>query len=213
MRALAGLAELHLVAQQHDVARALAHGDEVGQADLARLVDEQIVERLLELGAGEQPRGAGHQLMARRIDVLVVEHILDLRAAQAAVVAGAGGFLGAAQGKAFPLGQPLQAAQQIVDGVVAVGRYGHAPAGAQQLQQHPRTGVGLAGAGRPLQEQGGFVHARHDIQHLGQQLGVRRDQRRAARQAADARGSRRSSASTARIGMDMPSGARHTASP
>ena len=42
VHALDGLAELHLVAEQHDVACAGARRHEVGQGDLARLVDEEV---------------------------------------------------------------------------------------------------------------------------------------------------------------------------
>src|ERR1051325_8082507 len=42
------LAELHLVAQEHEVLRRSAGGDEVGQRHLAGLVDEEAVERMFQ---------------------------------------------------------------------------------------------------------------------------------------------------------------------
>ena len=65
VRALDRLAQLHLVAQQHDVLRARADGGEVGHGHLAGLVHEQVVELLVGAGVGEQPRGAAHQLPVR----------------------------------------------------------------------------------------------------------------------------------------------------
>src|SRR6185503_18331592 len=44
MAALGRLAKLHLVAYQNQVLGRESHGDLVGQADLSRLVDEQVVE-------------------------------------------------------------------------------------------------------------------------------------------------------------------------
>ncbi len=44
MHALDRLPELHLVAEQHEVARRCSHRDQVGERDLARLVDEQVVD-------------------------------------------------------------------------------------------------------------------------------------------------------------------------
>lgn len=62
MVALDRLSQLHLVADQHDVSGADAHGDGVGQADLARLVNEEVVEAAVKLGPGEQEGRSGDQL-------------------------------------------------------------------------------------------------------------------------------------------------------
>ena len=50
--ALGRLGELHLVADEDQVAGGLADGDGVGEGDLAGLVDEQVVERARQLVAG-----------------------------------------------------------------------------------------------------------------------------------------------------------------
>jgi hypothetical protein len=53
----------------------------------------------------------------------------------------------------------LQGDEQIVDRLVAVGGNGDALAAAKELGDDVRAGGGLAGAGRPLDEQGAPVQA------------------------------------------------------
>ena len=51
MHALDGLRQLHLVAEEHDVARCQTHGHQVAQRNLARFVHETAeIERLLASG-------------------------------------------------------------------------------------------------------------------------------------------------------------------
>ncbi len=85
MHALDRLAELHLVAEQDEVAGARAHRDQVRDGDLAGLVDEEVVERLVELGAREEPRRAGDELEIAGRHVLVRLDVLDERAVEASV--------------------------------------------------------------------------------------------------------------------------------
>ena len=64
MRRLGDLRELLRVAEQDDVAGGGAQRERVGEGDLARLVDEQVVERAVDLLAAEVPGGAGGQVDA-----------------------------------------------------------------------------------------------------------------------------------------------------
>ncbi len=187
MRALGRLAKLHLVAQQHDVARALAQRDQIRQADLPGFIHEQIIELLLEISPAEQPRRARHQLMARQVDPVVGKDVFDEVAVETGVVALLARLLGAGERQARLARRLLQAGQQVVDGVMAVGRDRDALALAQQVHQHARAGVGLARAGWALQEEGGLVHAADDVHHLIQQRRARVGQRGAGRYAVNAR--------------------------
>ena len=56
------LLQLLGVAEQHDVGSRLRHSQDVRQRHLARLVDEQYVDRLGEFHARPQPSGAGGDL-------------------------------------------------------------------------------------------------------------------------------------------------------
>ena len=51
--------ELVLVAQQDQVVSRAGHGRDIGERDLARLVDEKVVELVYPLRPREQPWGAG----------------------------------------------------------------------------------------------------------------------------------------------------------
>ena len=69
--ALRDLGQLVRVAQQHERAGTAAHRHDVRQRGLPSFVDEQDVELVLHLLAGEQPRGpSGHVVAARRQAVL-----------------------------------------------------------------------------------------------------------------------------------------------
>lgn len=63
---LRDLRELQRIAQEHQIARARADRQGVRQRDLTGLVDEQVVQRAVQLGASEPPRirraGAHRQL-------------------------------------------------------------------------------------------------------------------------------------------------------
>jgi hypothetical protein len=76
---------LHLVAQQDEVPGAQAHGDQVGQGHLPRLIHEEIVQSLVQGRVGEQPGGAGQQLGLRGDDGLLVPLIANQPATEMAV--------------------------------------------------------------------------------------------------------------------------------
>ena len=62
VRALDHLVELLRVADEHEVPRGRAHRERVGERDLPGLVDEEVVERAVVLGAREEPGGAGGEV-------------------------------------------------------------------------------------------------------------------------------------------------------
>ena len=74
VRPLDHLVELLRVADEHEVPRGRAHRERVGERDLAGLVDEEVVERAVVLGAREEPGGAGGEVAVgardRVVDVL-----------------------------------------------------------------------------------------------------------------------------------------------
>ena len=86
--ALDRLAELHVVAQENEVARGSAHRHEIGERDLARLVDEDVVEPLVEPGIGKQPCGTGHELGVGGLDLVVRARIADHAARELRFLAG-----------------------------------------------------------------------------------------------------------------------------
>ena len=65
MRALHHLRQLARVADQHDVAGAAAHRQQVGEPDLPRLVDDERVEGALELRPAEVEGGAADHVGGR----------------------------------------------------------------------------------------------------------------------------------------------------
>ena len=69
---LGDLRELLRVAEEHEVASGRAHGERVGERELARFVDEQIVERAVELRARKEPGGPRHEAG------VVIEDVVDL---------------------------------------------------------------------------------------------------------------------------------------
>src|SRR6185437_6854626 len=64
VRALDNVIELLRVAHEYEVAGCRPHGQRVGERDLTRLVDEEVVERLLVLRAREEPRRPGREVTA-----------------------------------------------------------------------------------------------------------------------------------------------------
>jgi len=80
------LLQLHLIAEQHDVARAGTHGHQVGQRDLAGFVHKQVIESLIDSGVGEQPGGARDKVRSGEKGRSVVGHVPDLVAVVVGVV-------------------------------------------------------------------------------------------------------------------------------
>ena len=57
VRALRRLVQLLRIAQQDEAVGGARHGDDIGQGDLAGLVDEEHVDGIAHAGRGPQPRG------------------------------------------------------------------------------------------------------------------------------------------------------------
>ncbi len=78
MGGLARLSQLLRVADQDDVPGRARHSQNVGQRQLARLIDEQRVHAALELGPGPHPRGARDD-----VELTVLESLRQRRVVQA----------------------------------------------------------------------------------------------------------------------------------
>ena len=152
VRALDRLPQLHLVADEDDVARGSAGGDEVGQRHLPGLVDHEEVERAFPLFPGEEPSRTRHELGVVRYGG-VVEDIDNHSAADLLLLVVPVRLLEASDRDARFLRCRLDAVQQIDDGLVRQGRHAHPLAAPDRVHDHPAGGPGLAGAGRPLDEQ------------------------------------------------------------
>ena len=81
----------------------------------------------------------------------------------------------------------LDGLEQVVDGLVAVRRDGHALAIREQRRDHVRAGVRLARAGRPLDEQVAAVEAAHGVDGLCQRCARVADDRLAGCAARESR--------------------------
>jgi hypothetical protein len=110
--ALRDLRQLERVAKQDEVLRRRPHRQRIGKRDLARLVDEQVVERRVELCAREEPRGAGEQLQLRVEKGLELALVLDQLAGVVMRVLVAGAALLQAVRRQALL---LELAEQVVD--------------------------------------------------------------------------------------------------
>jgi hypothetical protein len=74
------LRELHLVADQDHIPGAHTHRDRVGERDLARLVDKQVIDLLIQFLSCEQPSGSGDQIVSAVGRFAVVGGVLNDRA-------------------------------------------------------------------------------------------------------------------------------------
>ena len=54
--------ELERISEQAQISGRSCHGESVGERDLSRLIDHEIVKRAIELMTREEPRGAGYKL-------------------------------------------------------------------------------------------------------------------------------------------------------
>src|SRR5437016_10147177 len=61
MRSLNWLFQLHLVAQEHEVRHGAGHGGDIGQGNLPRLINKQVVETLDHVVSRKQPGGSGDE--------------------------------------------------------------------------------------------------------------------------------------------------------
>src|SRR5207248_233796 len=133
-------------------------GDRVGERDLARLVDEEVVERLVELRLREQPRRSGDEG-----DIFIVKAAvggLD----ESPVVRAA--LLQPDEVDALVERYLLDLAQEVVDRLVALRRHRYALAAVDQVDDQARARPRLAGAGRPLDEQVAALDALDERFHL-----------------------------------------------
>ena len=151
---LRDLGELERIAEENQVAGGGAHRERVRQGDLAGLVQDEIVQRAVELLAGEEPGRAGEELDvgAGGLEGRVVLVGLD----ELALVLGlriVGGLLEAPEAHAGLPRDLLDLGEQVVDGLVALGRDRRRVAIGQQVRDDARAGPCLAGAGRPLDEE------------------------------------------------------------
>ena len=85
---MSGCDKLHLIADQDHILGAHTHRDRIGERDLTRLVDEQIIELLVQFLSREQPSGPGDQIMSTLRRFAVVGRILDDRAVQKLLLIG-----------------------------------------------------------------------------------------------------------------------------
>ncbi len=101
---LGDLGELHLVADEDEVAGGEAHRDGVGEGDLAGLVDDEVVEAAGQLLAAEEPGGpadearagvesAGHLVVLEDPDDAVLHQLVVLVVADLVETRGDAGCL------------------------------------------------------------------------------------------------------------------------
>jgi hypothetical protein len=156
MRALGDVGELLGVAEQDDAARGLGDRDGIGQRDLARLVDEQDVDRAARVLARPVPRGRG---VDEDGAVLLVGGGGALHPVARVVVVRAALLLPAAERRAGLVGRLLHRLQEVVDGLVRGGHHADPATTGDEVQREPRARPRLARAGRPLDHQGAVVEA------------------------------------------------------
>ena len=181
---LRDLGELERIAEENQVAGGGAHRERVRQGDLAGLVQDEIVQRAVELLAGEEPGGAGEELDvgAGGLEGRVVVVGLD----ELAVVLGlgiAGGLLEPLEAHAGLPRHFLDLGEQVVDGLVALGRDADTSPAGQQVHDDAGARPRLAGAGRPLDEEVARVQPERERLHRVQVGGL---DRRARSEPADA---------------------------
>ena len=146
--------QLERVAEQDQVPRRGSGRERVGERELARFVDHEVVERVIELLGRVQPRRAGDEVVAAVEALVVVGDVHDL----AAVGHAAGRVLGsrlprAPERQLARRRRPLGLGQQVVDRPMAERRHAHAMPVRDQVDDQACTGIRLAGARRALDEQ------------------------------------------------------------
>ena len=170
MRSLEDLRELPGIADENKVVRRIGHRDQVRQGNLARLINEEIIKRPLQLVPRKQPCRASDNLGSMDGGVVVAGHAVDRRADLGRKIGIARDLVGEAHisgGKAGIL-RPKRTGtshQYVADGLVAVGGHRNALAVPNQRENRPYRDMGLAGAGRPLDRQDRPVHRPHGPDH------------------------------------------------
>ena len=168
MRALHHLRQLARVADQHDVAGASPHRQQVGEPDLPRLVDDQRVEGALELRPAEKEGGAADDIGVAQRRGVVPRNPLD-RAVVIVGIAADADLVGQLHMLERQPGRVVgqrgeAAAQQVRDRLVAGRGDRHPPPGRDQREDGASGGAGLAGARRSLDRQHRVLH-REDRPH------------------------------------------------
>ena len=155
VHALRDLRELLRVAEQDDVARGGADRERVGERHLARLVDEQVVERLVHLLAREEPRRAGDQLhVVRAAKSSLLAAVSRSKSTVVARLLAAAALLQAAElDTALAARDASTSSSRLWIALWLCRRDADALARAHQVDDQPRAGPGLARAGRALDEQ------------------------------------------------------------
>jgi hypothetical protein len=77
MNALANLRQLLGISEQDDVSCGRSHRDRVGQRDLSRLIDEEVVQERVDALARELPRGPSDERGTRRVAFFRIEGVFD----------------------------------------------------------------------------------------------------------------------------------------
>ena len=72
MAPLQRLRKLHLVAHQDHILRTHTHCDPVGERNLSRLIDEQVIKLLVQFLSREEPSGSCNEIVStlRRFSVV-----------------------------------------------------------------------------------------------------------------------------------------------
>ena len=196
MRALHHLRQLARVADQHDVAGAAPHRQQVGEPDLPRLVDDQRVEGALELRPAEVEGGAADDVGGRASARSSVRRDpLDRAAGVVGVVAGRRACARPRRSRCVsPVASSGSAARQprsrLRDRLVAGRGDRDPPPGRDQREDRASGDVGLAGAGRPLDRQHRVLHREHRAHRARDRVGAAEDVGAPARRRAAAPGAR-----------------------
>ena len=143
MASLAHLRELRRIAEQYDVASAERERQRIGERDLSRLIDEEIVELPLEFFAREEPCRAAGELVAfvrRRLrsNRPIRSCHAKLRAILGAVVRRLV-LVPAAKARGPAPACTLRLLQQVVDRCMTRAGDRDALAGRQQVADHSRA--------------------------------------------------------------------------
>src|SRR5207247_949417 len=143
MQALAHLRELQRVAEQDDRPRARPDRERVRERNLARLVDEDVVELLVELRTREQPGRPGDQLQPGVVEVVVVAGALDERANVDGLRVAAARLLQPMEFDTGGRGDVLYLTEQVVDRLVRRRGDADALAAHDQMDDQPRARIRL----------------------------------------------------------------------
>ena len=174
MHALGHLGELQRVTEENQIAGGGAHGQRVGEGDLAGLVDHEIVQRAVQLGAGEEPRrpceelNVGGRVRERGVIPLAPDEI----AGELGLWIARRRFLEPLETHAGGPGHPLDLAEEVVDGLVALRGNAHAPSRGEEVCDDPRARPRLPGSRRPLEKQIAPVQPEGVRLHLGEIRGL-----------------------------------------